>query len=89
VAKEFQWHASRCFETFTPYFHIQVAHAWQMSVSLPTDLTIGHLKNEVVERKHQEFKNLKTTHGAGRGGPSTEIRGVCDHETFLKLLKVY
>jgi len=71
VVKKFVWHASRLFKTFTPYFHIQATHAGQM-----IKLTLGCLNNEVVERKHHEAKSLHIAQGAGRRGPSTEIRGV-------------
>jgi hypothetical protein len=44
---------------------------------LPTPpITLGCMKNEVVECKHYEVKNLKTTQGTGRGGPLPEIRGI-------------
>lgn len=77
AANEFGWYASLCFQKWTPYFHIQVAHAGQLSPASRTPpITLGRLKNEVVERKHREAKNIKTSQGAGRGGPPPEVRGV-------------
>jgi hypothetical protein len=76
VANEFTYYASLNFQYFSPYFHVQIAHARDMVRSLPEELTLGRLKNEIVERKHCESKNLHTTQRGGRGGPSAEIRGV-------------
>ena len=76
TAREFGWYASKCFVQFTPYFHIQMAHAGQIARWLPHPITLGRLKNEVLERKHREAKNMHTAQGAGRGGPSARIRGV-------------
>lgn len=48
-----------------------------MSSSLPTPpITLGCMKNEVVERKYYEVKNLKTTQATSRGGPLPELRGI-------------
>ena len=76
VAREFGWYASKCFVQFTPYFHIQMAHAGQISHGLPHPITLRRLKNEVLERKHREAKNMHSAQGAGRGGPSARIRGI-------------
>lgn len=76
MANEFAYYASLNFQYFSPYFHVQTAHAGDMVRSLPEELTLGRLKNEIVERKHRESKNLHTAQGGGRGGPSAETRGV-------------
>lgn len=76
IGKEFAWYASLNFDKFTPYFHVQSAHAGQMVLSRPPEITLGCLKNEVLERKQQEANNLHTTQGAGRGGPTSAVRGV-------------
>ena len=76
TAREFGWYASKYFVQFTSYFHIQMAHAGQIARWLPHPITLGRLKNEVLERKHREAKNMYTAQGAGRGGSSARIRGV-------------
>lgn len=76
LAKDFAWQASLCYEHFMPYFHVQIAHASSMSSALLAGFTLDRLKNEVVERKHKEAKNLHIAQGAGRGGPSADVRVV-------------
>lgn len=55
------------FSQFTLYVHIQAIHASLLLYRLPTPIAIGKLKNEVVECKHREAKNLHTTQGVGYG----------------------
>ena len=47
-----------------PILHIHVAHVGLLSVRLLAPITIGRLKNEVVENKHRKAKNSPTTQGA-------------------------
>jgi len=68
-----------------PYFHVQSAHAGAMSSILPMGLTLDRLKNEVVERKHREAKNLHTAQGAGRGGPTADIRAVSTKTSHIHM----
>lgn len=65
TTKDFGYYAFVVFAYFTPYTHIQVAHAFAISKVLPTALTLGRLKNEVAEHKHWEVENLHTAHGVG------------------------
>ena len=82
MAKEFAWYVSLSFHTLTPYFHVQTLHATDMVVSLPPNLTLGQLKNEIVERKHHEAKSLHTAYGGGREAPTAHVRGVCCIKCF-------
>jgi hypothetical protein len=76
VINEFAYYASLNFQCFPPYFHVQTTHVGSMICSLHVELTLGRLKNEIVERKHHESKNLHTPQGRGRDGPSAEIQGI-------------
>jgi hypothetical protein len=67
-----------------------MAHAGEMSRALPPHITLGCLKNEVIERKHHEAKNMHTAQRAGRGGPSALIRGVWFYISFRNInIKFY
>jgi hypothetical protein len=65
VAREYLWYATQVIgNDITPHIHIQGAHAGQIANQLPSDVILGRLKNEVMERKHREMKNIKTAQGA-------------------------
>ena len=83
VAREFGWYVSKCFVQFTSYFHIQMAHVGQIACCLLHLITPGRLKNEVLEQKHRETKNMHTSQSAGRGGLSAHIRGVSFKLMFI------
>lgn len=61
------------FVHFTPNIHVQVVHASSRAQILLEILTLVRLKNEVVECKHQEVKNLYTWQRAKECGLSVEI----------------
>jgi hypothetical protein len=82
IAQEFGWYTSKCFDQYTPNFHVQTVHAGQMLRVLPSNTTLGHLKNEVIEQKHWKAKNMHTAQGVGRGGPSSLIRGAFFYISF-------
>ena len=48
-----------------PYMHPQGAHALDMTQSIHP-YTLGRLRNEIMERKHREMKNLNKNQGGGR-----------------------
>ena len=61
-----------------PYMHIQGAHALYMTrVAHPYNL--GQLRNEVMECKHREMKNLNNNKGGGRG-VAKEYRNTFEHD---------
>ena len=61
-----------------PYMHIQGAHALQMTRDAHP-YTLGWLRNEVMERKHREMKNLNNNRGGGRG-VSKEYRNTFEND---------
>jgi hypothetical protein len=61
-----------------PYMHIQGAHALQMTRAAHP-YTLGRLRNEVMERKHREMKNLNNNQGGGRG-VAKEYRNTFEHD---------
>ena len=61
-----------------PYMHIQGAHVLQMTRAAHP-YTLGCLRNEVMERKHREMKNLNNNQGGGRG-VSKEYRNTFEHD---------
>jgi hypothetical protein len=77
--KDIWMHVICCFTHFTAYIHIQMAHAGLMAHQLPFPLTIGWLKNEVLERKHKEAKNLHMAEKAGRSSGSSLPLIFCIH----------
>ena len=50
-----------------------MAHAGQISRALSSHITLGCLKNEVIEQNHREAKNMHMVQGVGHGGPSALI----------------
>ena len=61
-----------------PYIHIQGAHALQITRAAHP-YTLGRLRNEVMERKHREMKNLNNNQGGGRG-VAKEYRNTFEHD---------
>ena len=56
LASEFLWLCSYCLgDDMVPYMHVQGAHALEMTQSIHPYM-LGHLMNEVMERKHREMK---------------------------------
>lgn len=55
-----------------PYMHVQGAHALEMIGSIHP-YSLGRLRNEVMERKHREMKNLNTNQRGGRGVDKVNI----------------
>ena len=61
-----------------PYMNIQGGHALHMTrVAHP--YTLGWLRNEVMECKHREMKNLNNNQGGGRGVAKDNI-GTFEHD---------
>jgi len=61
-----------------PYMHIQGAHALHMTRD-SHPYTLGRLRNEVMERKHREMKNLNKNQGGGRR-VAKEYRNTFEHD---------
>ena len=61
-----------------PYMHVQGEHALDMTRSIqPYNLVL--LRNEVMEHKHREMKNLNCNQGGGRG-VAKDNRDTFEHE---------
>ena len=61
-----------------PYMHIQGDHTLQMTRAAHP-YTLGRLRNEVMECKHREMKNLNNNQGGGRG-VAKEYRNTFEHD---------
>jgi hypothetical protein len=80
LASEWLWLCSSCLgDEMVPYMHIQGEHALQMTKACHPH-TLGHLRNEVMECKHKEMKNLNTNQGAQRGCIGMDYQNTFDHD---------